>query len=133
MEYGERGRKAKRLKNCNMDLTGKWKYKERYEFGRADGELFLEQEGNQLSGKIVLMDRPKKGKAYMLQEKIRGEVVEHKVRLHTYNVDIIYSEEEIVYMPDYWFGILVDDNTIAAASVDEQEVEGDCMFERVIE
>jgi len=42
-----------------MDLTGKWKYKENYGFGIAEGELYLKQEGELLSGKIVFTDKLK--------------------------------------------------------------------------
>ena len=51
-----------------MDLTGKWKYKEDYGYGVAEGELFLKQEGNDLSGRIIFTDKLEGEEGYMVQE-----------------------------------------------------------------
>lgn len=114
----------------SVDLTGKWKYKEEYECGSTEGELFLKQEGEKLSGKIIFMDKPKEGKSYMLQEFLEGFIREKKVTLDAVEVDIIYSEREINYELDRWFGVLVEDNMIAGVSMDEQRMEGNFTFER---
>ena len=37
-----------------MELTGKWRYQEEYGYGMTEGELVLTQEGEQLSGRIIL-------------------------------------------------------------------------------
>ena len=42
-----------------MNLTGKWRYFENYGNGVAEGELYLKQEGKELSGRIVFSDRLK--------------------------------------------------------------------------
>ena len=57
-----------------MDLTGKWKYKEDYGYGVAEGELFLKQEGNDLSGRIIFTDKLDGEDGYMLQEFLVGRL-----------------------------------------------------------
>ena len=108
-----------------MDLTGKWKYKEDYGYGVAEGELFLKQEGNDLSGRIIFTDKLEGEEGYMLQEFLVGRLEEHKVKL-----DIIHSEHEIEYELDSWFGILVDADTIVGVSKDGQGIEGKFTFTR---
>ena len=100
-----------------MDLTGKWKYKENYGYGVAEGELFLKQEGNDLSGRIIFTDKLDGEDGYMLQEFLVGRLEEHKVKL---------DAEEF----DSWFGILVDDDTIIGVSKDGQGIEGKFTFMR---
>ena len=68
-------------KISKVDLTGKWKYKEDYGYGVAEGELFLKQEGNDLSGRIIFTDKLDGEDGYMLQEFLVGRLEEHKVKL----------------------------------------------------
>lgn len=119
-------------KISKVDLTGKWKYKEDYGYGIAEGELFLKQEGNNLSGRIIFTDKLEGENAYMLQEFLEGTLEEHKVKLDAKEYDIIHSEYEISYELDCWFGILVDDNTIIGVSKDDQGIEGKFTFTREI-
>ena len=78
-----------------MDLTGKWKYKEDYGYGVAEGELFLKQEGDELSGRIIFTDKLNDDEAYMLQEFLIGSLEGHKVKLDAEEFDIIHSEHEV--------------------------------------
>ena len=113
-----------------MDLTGKWKYKEDYGYGVAEGELFLKQEGNDLSGRIIFTDKLEGEEGYMLQEFLVGRLEEHKVKLDAEEFDIIHSEHEIEYELDSWLGILVDADTIVGVSKDGQGIEGKFTFTR---
>ena len=123
------GRNLK-FKISNVDLTGKWKYKEDYGYGVAEGELFLKQEGYDLSGRIIFTDKLEGEEGYMLQEFLVGRLEEHKVKLDAEVFDIIHSEHEIEYELDSWFGILVDADTIVGVSKDGQGIEGKFTFTR---
>lgn len=107
-----------------MNLTGKWKYFENYGYGVAEGELYLKQEGKQLSGRIVFTDRLKGEAPYMIQEFLKGCLEERKVRLEAREFDIIHADFSVSYELDSWFGLLVDDKTIKGVSVDDQGIEG---------
>ena len=113
-----------------MDLTGKWKYKEDYGYGVAEGELFLKQEGNNLSGRIIFTDQLEGEEGYMLQEFLVGTLEEHKVKLDAEEFDVIHSDHEVQYELDSGFGVLVDDDTIVGVSKDGQGIEGKFTFTR---
>lgn len=114
-----------------MDLTGKWKYKENYGYGMAEGEVSLEQEGNRLAGRIVFMDKTEDDEVSMIQEFLVGEVEDRKVKLQAEDFDVIHADYRIDYKLDSWFGILVDEQTIKGVSVDYQGIEGSFIFKRI--
>ena len=114
-----------------MDLTGKWKYIENYGYGVSEGEVYIKQENDQLSGRIVFTDKLDGEHPYMIQEFLKGSIEGCKVRLEAVEFDIIHSDFSITYELDSWFGLLVDENTIKGVSVDGQGVEGYFEFTRV--
>lgn len=114
-----------------MDLTGKWRYREEYGYGMTEGELVLTQKGKKLSGRIIFTDTVEDEEGYMIQEFVRGSVQDRKVRLDSYEYDIIHAEYDVNYELDGWFGILVDDRTIKGMSMDQQGVEGFFVFEKI--
>lgn len=114
-----------------MDLTGKWRYFENYGYGVAEGELYLKQEGNLLTGRIVFTDRLKGEVPYMIQEFLTGTVDGRKIRLEAKEFDIIHADFTVTYELDSWFGLLVDDSTIKGVSTDNQLVEGYFEFSKL--
>lgn len=114
-----------------MDLTGKWRYIENYGYGVAEGELYLRQEGQGLSGRIVFTDKVEGEKSYMIQEFLTGRLEGRKVRLDAVEFDIIHADFSITYELDHWFGLLLDDVTIKGVSQDLQGIEGYFEFEKV--
>ncbi|WP_419545308.1 hypothetical protein [Odoribacter laneus] len=113
-----------------IELTGKWKYRENYGYGVAEGEVVLQQEKNKLSGRIIFTDKTEGDGTSMIQEFLSGEIEGLKVRIQAREFDVIYSEHKIEYKLDNWFGILVDKVTIKGISVDEQGIEGYFVFEK---
>lgn len=116
-----------------MELTGKWRYRENYGYGTSEGELFLKQEGNKLSGRIVFTDKLDNEPPYMIQEFLTGEIDGLKIRLEALEFDVIHSEHTIIYELDSWFGLLLDDGVIKGVSSDDQGIEGYFVFEKMNE
>lgn len=114
-----------------MDLTGKWIYTKDYGYGVTMGELYLEQKGQKLVGRIIFTDKVEGEDSYMMQEFLKGELKGRKVWLEAIDSDIIHSEFSIIYQLDHWFGLLVDDNTIKGITKDGQGVERCFKFEKV--
>lgn len=114
-----------------MNLTGKWRYFENYGNGVAEGELYLKQEGKELSGRIVFSDRLKGEVPYMIQEFLTGIQEKKKVKLEATGFDVIHADFPVSYELDYWFGLLVDETTIRGVSRDEQGIEGYFVFEKL--
>lgn len=118
-------------KRNGMNLTGKWRYSENYGYGVTEGELYLKQEGEALSGRIVFMDRLKGEAPYMIQEFVKGSIEGRKVELEAVEFDVIHADFAVTYELDYWFGLLVDDTTIKGMSVDDQGIEGHFEFSKI--
>ena len=116
-----------------MDLTGKWKYQEDYTYGKANGELVLRQEGDNLSGKIIFSDAIEGLEPFMLQEMVSGYVDGDRVKLEAVDYDIIYSETEVLYELDCWFGRLTGEDEISGMSKDVQGIVGHFSFVRMKE
>ena len=114
-----------------MNLTGKWKYKEDYGFGIAEGELYLKQEGDILSGKIVFTDKLEDEEPYMIQEFLTGRVEDDEIELIAEEYDIIHSDFPIHYELDAWTGNIIDEKTITGFSMDDQGIEGKFEFVRI--
>ena len=114
-----------------MNLTGKWKYTENYGYGVAEGELYLTQRDQLLSGRIVFTDKVEKETSYMIQEFLTGTLEGRKVKLEATEFDIIHSEFSITYELDSWFGMLVDDTNIKGGRVYDHGVEGYFEFQKM--
>lgn len=115
-----------------MDLTGRWKYREDYGHGTAVGELFLVQREDKLSGRLVFSDTPEGEETYMLQEFLEGGLeADNKIWLNAVEYDIIYSENDIFYELDSWYGILEGETVIRGMSMDHQWIEGSFEFVKI--
>ncbi|MDR1756389.1 MAG: hypothetical protein LBR65_05425 [Culturomica sp.] len=114
-----------------MDLNGKWRYREQYGYGMAEGELTLEQEDGKLFGRVIFTDKTEDGKVSMIQEFLEGEVEGRKVWLEAREFDVIHSDFKMEYELDSWFGVLVEPSVIKGVSIDGQGVEGYFLFEKI--
>lgn len=108
----------------NVGISGKWKYYKDYEYGIAEGEVNLQQEGDELSGRIIFTDSLYDREPYMIQEFLKGRVDGIKIYLDAVEYDFIQVDQEFDYELDNWFGLLLDKNTIKGVSVDKQGTEG---------
>ena len=111
-----------------MNLTGRWKYKEDYGYGATQGELYLEQNGEELVGRLVFSDTVMDEKPYMLQEFLRGKIDGRRVTLDAFEYDIIFADFDVSYELDHWCGMLEKEDKITGVSVDVQGVQGDFEF-----
>ena len=114
-----------------MNLTGKWRYFENYGNGVAEGELYLKQEGKELSGRFVFSYSLSGEVPYMIVDFLTGILEEKKVKLEATGFDVIHADFPVSYELDYWFGLLVDETTIRGVSRDEQGIEGYFVFEKL--
>ncbi len=115
-----------------INLSGKWSYRENYDYGYSKGELIIEQKGKDIKGKIIFTDYVDGESPYMIQESVKGKIEGEHIRLEAIDFDIIDADHDIVYMLDNWYGVLVDENTIIGTSLDRQEIEGDFVFKRML-
>jgi len=119
------------MQKKNTSIAGKWKYSENFGYGTAKGELIIEQEAEQLKGKIIFNENADSSETFMIQEKVEGKIIGDKVEIYAIEFDVIYSDYDISYELDSWIGKILDENTIAGISRDEQGVEGNFKFTRI--
>jgi hypothetical protein len=115
-----------------IDLSGKWKYKEDYGYGLANGELHLTQEGLKVKGRIIFTDSLHDSAPFMIQEFVEGVIINNKLVIDAVDWDIIHSETEVVYELDSWCGDIISDNLIKGSSLDDQGIEGSFEFEKIL-
>ena len=107
-----------------LDLTGTGSYEEEYTNGKAKGELYLRQEGEKLSGRVVFTDQIQGEEPYMIQEFMEGSISGRKIKLEAKAYDVIHSESEICYDLDRWIGVVLRDHYITGMSTDKQQADG---------
>jgi hypothetical protein len=114
-----------------IDLTGKWHYQERYDFGRVVGVMNLTQTWGKLQGEIIFTDKAYDGRVAMIREKVIGMLEERKMSLRAIECDVIDTSAAIDYMLDSWFGIVPHgEDVIVGMSLDYQGAEGLFTFKR---
>ena len=116
-----------------INLSGKWKYKEDYGYGLANGELHISQEGNKIQGRIIFTDNIHEEKEFMIQEFVEGVVLESKIVIDAIAWDVIHSENEIIYELDSWCGDIVSSELIRGESIDKQGIEGKFEFTKIMD
>lgn len=114
-----------------VDLSGKWKYKEDYGYGLANGELHISHEGNKIQGRIIFTDNIHNEKEFMIQEFVEGVVIESKIVIDAVAWDIIHSDKEISYELDSWSGDIVSSKLIRGKTIDKQGIEGEFEFTKI--
>ncbi len=114
-----------------INLSGKWRYKEDYGFGFANGELHLNQVGTKVKGKIIFTDNVNESESYMIQEYVEGEVIDNRLVIDATEWDVIHSDQEIYYELDSWHGEIVSETLIKGKSMDDQGIEGHFEFSKL--
>lgn len=115
-----------------IDLSGKWRYNEDYGYGLANGELHITQDGTKVKGRIIFTDNLHDSESFMIQEFVEGEIIDNKLIIDAIAWDIIHSETEIIYELDSWSGDIVSDSLIKGKSIDDQGIEGNFQFEKML-
>jgi hypothetical protein len=112
------------------DLTGAWKLTEEYEFGSTQGDLYLLQSGNQLSGLVRIEDQMDDGTKLLLEQTISGQVQGDAVYLAGTSVRALKGWIHD-YELDCWDGVLNDRDTIVGVSEDLAGTSGAFILERI--
>ncbi|GEM_PF-152548 len=116
--------------DVKIDLTGKWKLQEIYDFGRTTGDVRIHQDGNHLSGTMTIEDNMDDGETLIIQEDFSGTVRETTVFLYG---ERVYGVGRFVddYEPDQWIGLIKDANTIEGNSEDIEGTQGKFAMKRM--
>lgn len=112
------------------NLTGAWRMKGKYEFGRYVADVNLTQAGNMLSGIVVRHDHMNDGRQYVVQETVSGIVNGALVNFSAINGQILSGGDN--FYADHWMGVIHSPQQITGQSIDDAGTAGKFTMERVM-
>ncbi|WP_421765460.1 hypothetical protein [Ekhidna sp.] len=115
------------------DLTGEWEILEEYQSGRTKGDVVLTQDGNKLSGVLILNDwmHTSDGKVniFTIEERVLGEIIDDKVNIEGIEMKVIYGKIDN-YNLDAWEGTILNNENIVGNSRDAIGVTGNFILKK---
>lgn len=114
-----------------MDLTGRWRFKEEFDFGVDEGFAVIEHKGNKLSGVLEFTEYIQEEAPFKIKCNISGFAEGEKVILKVDEYEIIDTKEEIEYYAETREGIINSNGQIVGSSEDDQGVCGVFVFEKL--
>ncbi|MDA3865479.1 MAG: hypothetical protein PF489_01885 [Salinivirgaceae bacterium] len=115
-----------------MNISGKWTYKEDFEFGKSIGEVELMQTGDVVSGEFSFTEAVENEYKIDVTEKVKGVVSDGVVLLESIAVKAIQDHKEINYLPNSFNVHLVAENKLVGSTFDSEGVCGVFVMERKI-
>ena len=113
-----------------MDLTGKWTFKEEFDFGIDEGEAVLAQAGSRVYGILDFTERIEDETPFKVKCHLEGKLDGEKIKLEVVDFEIMASEP-IEYYPEIREGVINSNGQIVGSSEDEQGVCGVFIMEKV--
>ncbi|MCK5781742.1 MAG: hypothetical protein KAH10_04095 [Flavobacteriales bacterium] len=114
-----------------MNVTGKWRYKEDFEFGYSEGEVRLVQIENSLYGEFDFIEKVEDDYEIVVFEKVKGKISEGKVLLESTEVVAKESGREVDYIPNTFELHLVSNDKLVGSTYDADNVCGVFTLERI--
>jgi len=115
-----------------MNVTGLWKYKEDFEFGKSEGEVRLVQIEDTLYGEFNFTEKVEDDYKIDVFEKVKGKIVEGKAILES--VEVTAKEGDRVlddYIPNNFELHLISNDKLVGSSYDAENVCGVFTLERL--
>ncbi|TLX75219.1 hypothetical protein E9993_09975 [Labilibacter sediminis] len=114
-----------------IDLSGSWKFKEDFSFGKDEGVAELNQEANDITGVLSFTEIIEGEEAFEVRCQLKGTISDHEITLNVVEYEIVSSSEPIEYYPETREGIVNVNGQIVGSSEDEQGVCGVFVLERM--
>ena len=119
-----------------MNLTGLWKYKEDFEYGKSEGEVRLVQMKDSLHGDFIFTEKVENGDKddYEIEvvEKVKGKIVEGTVLLESMEVEAKQGSETIDYIANNFDVHIVSETKLVGSSFDKDNVCGVFTLEKIL-
>ena len=113
-----------------MDISGKWTYKEDFEFGTSEGKAEFVQKGDLVTGTFSFTEEVKNEYRIEVKENVEGHISDGKVILESTGVIAIQNGKEISYLPNTFDVHLVSDSRLVGSTFDNAEVCGVFVLEK---
>lgn len=114
-----------------MNISGKWDYKEDFEYGKSAGEAEFIQEQNIVKGVFKFTEKVENDYKIEVSEKVKGTISDGKVLLKSVEVNALQDNREIEYLPNSFEVHLVSENKLVGSTYDDEDVCGVFVLERI--
>ena len=114
-----------------MNITGAWTYNEDFEFGKSNGKVDLQQDGDRVNGIFTFTEEVENEYKIEVIEKVQGTIVNERVLLESVEVKALQNNKEIHYLPNCFDVFLVSENKLVGSSYDTEEICGVFVMERI--
>ncbi len=118
------------LKYVVMDLSGKWRFKEDFGFGKDEGYAELMHSGDVINGNLEYTEFIENENSFKVKCELEGKVENNSVIFNVTKFKILSSAEPIEYYPEQREGIVNANGQIVGSSEDEQGICGVFVFDR---
>ena len=115
-----------------MNVTGLWKYKEDFEFGKSEGEVRLVQMEDTLYGEFNFTEKVEDDYEIVVFEKVKGKIIEGIAVLES--IEVLAKENDRVvedYIPNNFEVHLISEDKLVGSSFDADNVCGVFTLERL--
>lgn len=113
-----------------MNISGKWNYKEDFEYGTSEGEAEFFQNQNIVNGIFKFIEKVENDYKIEVSESVTGIISEGKVLLQSIDVTALQNGKEIEYLPNSFEVFLVSENKLVGSTYDKDAVCGVFTLER---
>ena len=116
-----------------MDLSGKWLFKEDFETGINSGVAIINQDEDQISGKLNLTEKLFDESPIQLEQTFEGLIMGKKVIFKGKAFRLINGPDDCEYALDSWEGTINSEGNIIGSSIDQHGICGVFTMERIEE
>lgn len=113
-----------------LDLSGRWIFKESFDYGTDTGFAEIEHDGNQVVGTIHVAEQIEGEETFIVRQDIKGHIHGRTIRLEGTAYEIPFYTEEIEYQLDSWQGTILSEDKIVGKSEDEEGTIGSFQMTR---
>lgn len=102
-----------------IDLSGKWTYREEFDYGYVSGYISLTQTSDTLAGTAILTEHQDSDPPLEVRQDTEGIVVNNTVTFKSINFNILSHEKDIEFYLDSWEGMVNTEGAIIGNSIDQ--------------
>lgn len=114
-----------------MNISGKWSYKEDFEFGKSVGEVELSQIESNVTGTFTFTEEVEGDYKIEVKETVEGTIAGQKLLLESIAVDAFQNGKKISYLPNNFEIYLTSENELVGSTYDSEDVCGVFVMERI--
>lgn len=115
------------------DLSGKWSFKEEFDYGHTKGSVTFIQNGDKLFGTAILTEFQDGDSPFEVKQEIEGIVMENNVVFKGIQFELVSPEIDCDYYLDSWEGKINSAGDIIGSSIDQSGACGVFIMKRTHE